>query len=443
MCESIKRASKNVIIVLLFASLVVLTLVTWFGDIQPGNAQRRQIVSELFGGFFWSNDDVDDVYPGYEAYNYTMEILSPVRAAVRGDEGLTYLTNRDDARELFERLGTAFSGAMSTAESRQELTTVQWRNVLSGNMVLLDFEGEMPLGVLTAVVGSSDYKVEERQARYVVFAIARDTLTLVIKAEGEPAVSYRTQVPSTELAALIREYGEGNAQFAFEDDTFARRLPDEFIVQSSRAKPAVIKKNAVFTDYTSTSSERVVNAVLEGFGYNPYTTGGYIEPDGTRVYVEGLSTLRISSEGALSYYAPEPEDVVRSAPDMTTRSTIINQATAMLDRVATDYVGEVSLYIIRASYDVESGRYIVLFGCAADGIVLSFSDGYFARFEYVGTNLVSAHLTIANYILTAQYDTPMPDAQAAATLEEKSTLFELRYVENQNDEYHAVWYYLT
>ncbi len=443
MREKIKRVSKNIAIIFLFVSLLVLTLVTWFGDIQPGNAQRRQVVGELFGGLFWSSDDVDDVYPGYEEYNYTMEILSPVRAAVRSDEGLTYLTNRDDARELFERIGNLFSSAMETAESRQELTTFRWRNILSGNMVFLDFEGEMPLEVLASIIGSSHYEAMEKQARYVVLAVTRDTLTFVIKTEDGAAVSYTTQVPSGELEALIREYGEGNARFAFEDHTYAQHLPDEFVVQVNRPKPAVIKKNTVFTDYTSTSSERVINAVLEGFGYNPYTTGGYIESDDTRVYVEGLSTLRISPDGALSYYAPEPEDVVRSAPDMAMRSAIINQATAMLDRVATDYVGEVSLYIIRASYDVESGRYVVLFGCAADGIVLSFADGYFARFEYVGTSLVSAHLTIANYILTAQYDTPMPDAQAAATMEEKSSLFELRYVKKQNDEYHADWYYIA
>ena len=98
MRDNLKRISKNVIILFLLLSLLILTMLTWFSDMQPGNTERRRVISELFGGLFWNGDDVDSVYPGYEEYDYTMSILSPVRAAVRSDVGLTYLTNRDDAR---------------------------------------------------------------------------------------------------------------------------------------------------------------------------------------------------------------------------------------------------------------------------------------------------------------------------------------------------------
>ena len=446
MRNTIRRISKNVVILFLLVSLLALTIVTWFGDIQPGNAQRRQVVGELFGGLFWSGDKSSGVYPGYEEYDYTMSILSPVRAAVRGDVGLTYLTARSEARELFERVSAVLADAMDTADARQELTAYQWRSILSGTMVLFDFEGEMPLDMLSAVLGAPDYAPIERQARYVVLSVSRDELMLVIKAENSMPVSYRTELHSAELASLIREFGEGNAQFAFEDRTYSRHLPDEFVVLENRPKPAVIQMSSTFTDYTSTSSERVINAVLESFDYNPYTTGGYIESDDTRVYVEELRTLRISPDGALSYYAPEPETVSSADPDTEARLAIISNATSMLDRVTSIYMGDgadgVSIYVMRAYYNASSGRYIVLFGCEADGIVLSFQDGYFARFEYAGTALAGAHLTVASYYLTAQYDEPMPDAQAAASVEGKSRLFELRYIKKQKDEYHADWYYL-
>lgn len=443
MRNAVRRISKNVVILFLLVSLVVLTIATWFGDIQPGNAQRRQVIGELFG---WSGDKDGDVYPGYEEYDYTMSIFSPVRAAVRGEGELTYLTARSEARELFERVSAVLAGAMDTANTRRELTAYQWRGVLSGTMVLFDFEGEMPLDMLSAVLGASDYGPLERQARYAALCVDRDALTFVIKAENGVPAAYQTALHSAELASLIREYGEGNAQFAFEDRVYSRHLPDEFVVLDNRPKPAVIKMSSTFTDYTSTSSERVINAVLESFGYNPYTTGGYIESDDTRVYVEELRTLRVSPDGALSYYAPEPEAVTPSAPDAEARLAIISNATSMLDRVTSNYMGDgaegVSIYIMRAYYNASSGRYIVLFGCEVDGIVLSFQDGYFARFEYAGTELAGAHLTVASYYPTAQYDEPMPDAQAAASVTGKSRLFELRYVKKQNDEYHADWYYL-
>ncbi len=440
MRDNVKRISKNVVIVVLLVSLLALTMVTWFGDIQPGNAQRRQVVSDLFGGLFWKEDAVDNVYPGYEEYDYTMSILSPVRAAVRSEGELTYLTGRDDARELFERVSAVLAMAMDTADTKQELSAYQWRNLLSGNLVFFDFEGEMPLDMLATVIGLPDYAAIEEQARYLVLAISHEALTLAVMPKNGAPAAYTTTVQSAELASLIREFGVGNAQFAFEDHTLSLHLPDESVVPDSRTKPAVIRKSSTFADYTSTSSERVINAVLSSFGYNPYVTGSYIEADETRVYVEELSTLRISPDGSLSYYAPEPEGVP-TAPDAAERSSIIMDAAAMLDRVASDYIGDVTLYIVRAYYDASDGRYVILFGCVADGIVLSFDDGYFARLEYAGTELVGAHLTIASYILTAQYDSVMPDEQAAAAIGGKSKLFELRYVKNLNDEYHAGWYY--
>ena len=440
MREKIKKNSKNGVILLLLVLLLVLTYLTWFGDMQPGNAQRRQVIGELFGGLFWKENTVENVYPGYEEYDYTMSILSPVRAAVRNDEGLTLLTGREEARELFERVSAVLASAMDSAGRMETLTAYQWRELLSGNLVFFDFEGEMPLDMLAAVIGSAENAMLEHQVRDIVLAIQQDTLTLAVMSKNGAPTAYTTAVPPAELISLAGEFGSGNAHFAFEDQTAAVHLPAEFIIPANREKPAVIRKSSTFADYTSTSSERIINAVLESFGYNPYTTGSYIESDDTRVYVEELSTLRLSPDGSLSYYAPDSEKMRSPAPNSEERSAIIMDAAAMLDSVVSDYIGDVTLYIQRAYYDAEVGRYVILFGCVADGIVLSFPDGYFARLEYAGTTLASAHLTIASYILTAQHDIILPDPQAAALVDGKCTLFELRYVENQNGEYHANWY---
>lgn len=207
MRDNLKRISKNVIILFLLLSLLILTMLTWFSDMQPGNTERRRVISELFGGLFWNGDDVDSVYPGYEEYDYTMSILSPVRAAVRSDVGLTYLTNRDDARELFERASAVLADAMDSANTRQELEDYQWRNILSGDMILFDFEGEMPLDMLAAVIGSADYDAIETQARYIVLFIHGETLSLAVMPKGGTPVSYTTTLQTAELASLIREFG--------------------------------------------------------------------------------------------------------------------------------------------------------------------------------------------------------------------------------------------
>ena len=251
---------------------------------------------------------------------------------------------------------------------------------------------------------------------------------------------YETSVPVGELTDLLKEYGGGDARFAFEEPHTARLLPDLFVLIPDRPAPRILKRLSLLSDYTGASAERIVNGILGGLGYNPYTTGGYIEADETRVYVEEFRTLRISPDGTLSYYAPEPED---GAVPVTERSAIISSAASMLDRLAAGSIGDVSFYIQRAYYDAAGGRFVILFGCVADGIVLRFDDGYFARLEYVGTSLVGAHMTVAGYLLTDTQEELIPDIQAAAAAGAKSRIFELRYTAAKNDELTANWYFVA
>ena len=429
-----KRSWKNITIVLLLISTVVLTVLIWFGDMQTAGT-RRQITSLFFG----TGDEIGNgLYSGYREYNYTMSILSPVRASVRSGEGMTHYTDRGTVRELFERASGILGGALTTAKNPAELPQYRWKTVLEEQLILFDFEGEMPLAMLSAVMGTADYGVEEQQARYFVLFDSGETLSLAIcPREGSPRC-YETELPAGELDALLREYGGGDASFACEDPTASRHLPDLTVLVPDRALPRILRRTGFVPDYTGTTSERLINGILGALGYNPYTTGGYIESDGTRVYVEEFRTLRISQDSALSYYAPEPSD---GTVPVTERSAIISRAATLLDRLTASYIGDANIYIQRAFYDSESGRYIILFGCAVDGIVLRFEDGYFARLEYVGTSLVSAHMTITGFLQMEPQESLMPDVQAAAAVEGKSRVFELRYEKDQYEEYRANWYY--
>ena len=439
MSGRVKNLLKNTVIVILLLSLVALTVLTWFGDMQPGGAQRQEVLSELFGGIFSGTGDAErGLYSGYREYDYTMSILSPVRAAVRSGGALSCFTARDAVRELFERTSALLADALASADGRNTLSAYQWRQVLRQDLICFDFEGDMPLAMLSAVIGLAETNVAEQQARAIVLYESGDALILVIRPREGMPIAYATAVAAGEFDALLGEYGEGNARFAFEDPISAQYLPDEFIVMPNRAVPKVLKRTAPLSDYTGTASERLIYALLSGFGCNPYTTGAYIDSDGTRVYVEEFRTLRITPDGALSYYAPEPVD--DSVP-VTERSAIISSAATMLDHLASNYIGDASIFISRAYYDTDAGRYIILFGCAVDGIPLILEDGYFARLEYVGSSLVGAHMTVAGYIQTESQEALLPDVQAAAAAG-KSRIFELRYGKHQDGEYRANWYFV-
>ena len=432
-----KRSWKNITIVLLLISLVVLTILTWFGDMQSGSARRQRIL----GAFPNRGEQIQsNIYSGYREYDYTMSILSPVRASVRSGGAMSHYTARTAVRELFERASAVLASAMTTALDRREVSAYQWRAILEQDLLLFDFEGEMPIAMLSAVMGIADYGVKEQQTRYIALFSDGDALTLALKSGDSAPVLYTTGLLPDELTALVQEYGGGTARFACEDPRLARLLPDMFVVLEDRPAPRVLVRSALFTDYTDAASERVINSILGGLGYNAYTTGSYIESDDTRVYVEEFRTLRIRPDGALSYYAPIPPD---EAVPVTERSAIISSAASLLDRLTAGSIGDMSIYIQRAFYDADSERYVILFGCTVDGILLSFEDGYFARLEYVGTSLVSAHMTVSGYLLTESRTELIPDVQAAATVGSKSSTFELRYVKTQNDEYRANWYYIA
>jgi hypothetical protein len=304
----------------------------------------------------------------------------------------------------------------------------EWRELLTGDMLLFDFGGAMPAEILADVIGAAVWGENQPDIRYLL--LSGDALA--VKSSDGEMILYKTAGVADSFAPLLQEYGMGGLRFAFEEGY--DYLPDETPCGAEYDAPQIIREDFL-KDYTGASDGGILNAVLEGFGYNPYTTGSYIESDDTRVYVEESGTLRIAPGGFLSFNAETAE--TRTANDS---GAIVRRATALLDAVAADYVGDVSFYVLRAYYDEDAARYIVMYGCAANGIILETPNGYFARFEYAGGELSAAYMDLASYAAAQDFAPPLPLAQAAATLTREARVFELRYVGNGNDgTYVAAW----
>ncbi|MBE6935398.1 MAG: hypothetical protein E7458_02720 [Ruminococcaceae bacterium] len=440
MSEQTKRIAKNAAILLLSVLLLVLTFITWFGKMLPGNAARREAMGEFFGGILGREDSAAELYVDYEAYEYTLRVLAPVRAAVRSGEGMCALSDRDQVRELFERSGSALTGAFESASEARSLSRQNWRRYLSGQHLFFDFEGELPLDILAAAFDADPQRFDGRTARYLVLAADEREVSLLWKTADGKLYSADTAVTSGEFAALLSEYGTGDAMFAFEQENLSH-LPDEFIVVPHREAPAVYMPTSLVSENTSATGERMIQTVLTGFGFSPYLTGGYLESDYTRVYVEELSTLRIQADGKLSYLSPgkteQPE-----IPDVERRLMLVNHAASLLDRVLSDVIGDGSLYLQEISCEEDTGRLTVTFGCSVEGIPMVQDDGYFARLEYEGEQLCAAYLTLQSFLRLQQTELLLPEEQAAAVTEGNCAVFELRYQENRQGEYHAGWYYV-
>lgn len=440
MSEQTKRIAKNTAILLLSILLLVLTFITWFGKMLPGNASRRQAMGEFFGGIFGQEDSAQELYVDYEAYEYTMRMLAPVQAAVRGGDGMSLLTGRDQVRTLFEQSGTVLTGAFESASEPKLVPQHIWRSYLSGQHLFYDFLGELPLDVLAAAFDTQSQRFDGRTARYLVLAADTEGVHLLFQTAEGKAYAAETSVGIGELTAFFEEYGAGDAQYAYEMEHFSH-LPDEFISVPHRSVPAVYMQSPLVSESTSATGERIIQMVLAGFGYNPYLTGGYLESDYTRVYVEELETLRIAADGKLSYLSPGDEGNTEF-PDVERRLWIVNHAASLLDRVLSDVIGDMSLYLQDVSYEEETGRTVVNFGCCVDGIPMVQDDGYFARLEYDGERLCAAYLTLQSFLRLQQTDLLLPDEQAAAAAVGDCAVFELRYQKNRQGEYHAGWYYV-
>lgn len=360
------------------------------------------------------------------------ELLSaPVQAAVTGPYGRFGSVTLTTADEDFSPLRSLLEQALGSAGTGTPCGTEEFLEALKGTSVYCDFLSPLPLTVLAELMWTSGGD-ETVYARRLAVAEREGQVVLYLWDGGEACLRCDTALTAEVLLDTVSRYELGNAQFALDAATAQYPALDPCSLFLEK-EPLL---SVLFAGLPLSDTDRLL-AVM---GFNPNTQNRYPDASGTQVIMENGRTLRIYTDGTVTYLSGGDDALSISAdgeiPSLLEASL---GCSSLLNTLLASTGGDASIWL----KDVrQNGISTTLsFGYQVDGVPICFSDrGAAAEITLSGTTVSSMTLRIRQY--TSQEETslllPLRQALAVAACH-PGTELTIGYVDNGSDVVRAQW----
>lgn len=389
---------QNIVITLLSLSAVLLFARTQLSD---------RDLSSYFSSF------QDTAIPSGTAIVYEDTVLTaPVRAAVTGSYGrygsVTLTTGTTS--EEFSPLGTLLGQVLGSAQAYTVCTKADFLNALEHPSVYYDFLQPLPLSVLGGFVGAKG--TDNISARHlVVTSLDGNQVLLYLWDHAGRFLCGVTALSPQELETIIGGYEQGNAMFAFDPEDryadYAKSIhPLSLFLPEAQPQPSVLSAATAFSN---------LDQVLSALGFNPHTKYRWTEVSGTEVITDGDRTLRIRTDGTLSYQSGGSGALyVESATAVPTLWEAASDVSSLLSTLLPAESGA-ELYLREISRSGEETT--LVFDYQYGGVPIRFSSGgHAAKVTLSGAGIDTISFTSRQYV--AEDDTapllPLPQAMAIA-----------------------------
>lgn len=382
-------------------------------------------------GGFWHLLSSGDIQTADNISDQTASLTAPVRVAVTGPYGrfgCVTLTTADDA---FTPLRSLLEQALGSAHANTPCDTQEFQDALQNTSVYCDFLSPLPLTMLADLVWTTGgdetiyarrLAVTEREGRVVLYLWDGDKTCFRCDTALTPEI----------LSDTVSRYELGNAQFAMDGalDQYPMLDPCSLFLDQEPELP-ILSAAVPLSD---------TDRLLAVMGFNPNTQNRYPDASGTEVIVENGRTLRIYTDGTVSYLSGGDEAL--TIPAEETLPTLLEASLgcgSLLNTLLASAGGDASVYL----EDVrQSGMSTTLrFGYQAGGVPICFADGESAaEITLTGTAVSSMTLRIRQYTATEQLSLLLPLQQAlAVAARHPGTELAIGYVDNHSDTVSAQW----
>ncbi len=425
-----KNIAKNTLLVVLVLLLGVLAAANWLFGLNflqlPADNILRRLYDNLQGGA-----------AGYEIRSSGIAAAEPAQIALRANGefyGVQYSVAGTDAglkavRGIWTKVLTG--GELEEA-SETELSSA----IRDGGCAVLRYHGSVPLSVIAGWLGGGwDEDIEvctlvysDKRGR--VFMRTRDGSLYASDAKAGKAVL-------NEAAELFRgapcgfalmDYGVYPETLLFENESLA--LP-----VLSASPP----------DFFDTQKGADLETLIGAFGFAPYAKS-YSEQGGqARVFVNGRSTLRVTSGGLVQYSSSGGDGNVKAYDEGETDHTEALAAQIDCARLALESTLRAAGTDTRFSlYGVgRENRHVTLVFMQTHGGVPVIDNEDFATFEFSGGSLVSAVIRLRRFKTENFEHTVMPSEQAAAGADGKAKEMIVAYKEQDSRYIPERYYFLN
>lgn len=328
--------------------------------------------------------------------------------------------------EYYTLYSSALAEALGSAGEPQEVGESDWRSALSGTGVYFDYYTDCQLSSLAIWLGSEmNSTAALHTARRLCLSLEGGEVVLYYLRERSNTVySCTTELSYSELETRISEASPNGAQFAFERS----ELPDvdDYAVITSG------EINVRTVSGTNQLSSSMAESLMTAFGINSNLAQGYYEADGTGVFLEGMVTLRLGTNGQLRF---TNRDEVSDDAAALSPSDAVELTRRLLDDTVGLENGVASLRLSYISYDRDAQEYTLRYDYAVDGLPVSLHGrDCAAEFKLTGDVVTYADILFRSYGYTGGTQRPLPAAlNAAAVQAEGGGEPRLVYVDNYSD----------
>ena len=419
---------KDVLIVLLLCSAF------WL-------AAQNQLL-EPFTGLF-RGEEVLPPEAGQTQTGDRAEAARPLRMAVSLSGGAEedcfgVLYDEEACGALFEQVAGVLAEALSSAGEPETIDRRQWENTLgAASSVLLDFQGSVPLSVLSGWLSGTEIGVDV-PVRRLVIAVQEDAVVLCCRNESDGSyLRLRSQVADPlHLARALASLTENGAFYAFQSETYTALDPDTLLLPEAPAPAAYVASNPM------SGGQADLEELMEDLGLSINANGVYRGADGEWVARSGGGTLRLSDGGVAVYEAGEGAEERFALPGGAGASLF--EQVEVCRRTAAAALGGRSgqgrLYLLSAAGTEEGLE--VRFGLSLNGVPVLSEEGSAARFLVREGRVVRFELRFRSYTALEETTAVMPPRQAVAALEAQGLEGEellLIYTDTGGDRVEASW----
>ena len=356
-------------------------------------------------GLRTSGDMLTGVQAGHGAAEPAQGGVSvfPLGIVVSGAEGnhCALYYSSEQLKPAFESFAAPLAEALGSAASVREISREQWQQRLLGTGVYFEFYCAQPLTLLSGLLGSAAGEAGGFSAGSLFLGCTQEGVELCLESGDDGRFySCSTGVSAAALVSRTESYSANNAIFAFTNDRFAGVDQNTVIIDTDSARRIVQSENA--------AGAVELDPLMAQLGINSYVVRPYTEADGTRVYVESGRTLRVSTDGGISFKA------AASAGGGTDMPGAVSLAWSVAQRALGPVCGDAELCLAGIS-ELEGGEYEVRFEYLVDGVAVELPGRRPAALVTVsGAEAVRLELMPRRYTLTEDMSPLLPMAHAAA-----------------------------
>ena len=333
---------------------------------------------------------------------------------------------------LFQQVAGLFVEALSSAREPEKITPRQWRAALAAAPgIFLDFQGEMPLGVLSVWLSGGETALDV-QVRRLGLAPWQEGAALFYQSGEE---YFRCAAPVVNLLHMEEAVASltGNGAFyAFESELYPALDPDTLLPGETPAPAVFAVSNPV------SGGQSALEKLAGELGFPVNANGIYYA--GEWVARSGSDTLRLSDRGSLVYLSGgESEGFPVAGLGGSARTDAAEACRQLAAAVLGPRCGQARLYLMGVESSGEGWE--VTFGYSLEGIPVRL-EGAAARFLVQNGRITQFTLQARCYTAAGESSVLLPARQAAAAQEAMGLAGEellLVYSDSGGDTVSAGW----